>query len=140
MNDAKISPLIAQLFHRRKSVLSKEFQSVGLPYPATYLKVTRLIESNQPCTAQTLVQQLQRDKAQITRLLNDMEKAGLITRKPNPEDRRSQLLSLSQKGEEDFATMRNIEKQVVNKMMQGISQKETDTIITLLNRLNENLQ
>ena len=42
---------------------------------------------------------MQRDKAQITRALNDLLAAELITKTSNPLDGRSQLLQLTAKGE-----------------------------------------
>ncbi|MDO6459366.1 MarR family transcriptional regulator [Granulosicoccaceae sp. 1_MG-2023] len=130
---------IAELFHAGKTALSREFQDAGLCYPPAFLKVTRLIDHIQPCTAQTIVQTLQRDKAQITRLLNDMEKQGLIKREPNPEDRRSQLLSLSEKGKEDLARMQAIEQQMMGKMMQGISDDERARLSRTLLQIRRNL-
>lgn len=140
MPQSNLFSQIAELFHTGKSVLSREFQAAGLPYPATYLKVTRLIERVQPCTAQTLVQLLQRDKAQITRLLNDMEKQGLIAREPNPHDRRSQLLVLSAKGREDFETMRAIEARMVKQMTKGMNREERDALLSAMARIRDNLQ
>ena len=131
---------IAELFHTGKSVLSREFQAAGLPYPATYLKVTRLIDRIQPCTAQTLVQKLQRDKAQITRLLNDMETHGLIAREPNPEDRRSQLLLLSAKGRDDFAAMQAIETKMVKQMTKGMSREEREALMNAMTQIRDNLR
>ena len=130
---------IAELFHAGKNTLTREFQAAGLPYPATYLKITRLIDRIQPCTAQTLVQTLQRDKAQIALLLNDMEKHGLIARKPNPADRRSQLLSLSAKGRSDFAAMQAIESRVLTQMRQGLSADELAALMQALQRVRTNL-
>ena len=43
---------------------------------------------------------MQRDKAQITRALNDLLAAELILKTDNPLDGRSQLLQLTPKGEE----------------------------------------
>ena len=55
----------------------------------------QLIHALDPATPQLIAQRSGRDKAQVTRLLQEMEKQGLIEKRPHPTDRRSICLALT---------------------------------------------
>lgn len=50
-----------------------------------------------------VAQDLVMDRTTLTRNLKPLQVAGLLTQKPNDSDRRSQCLSLTQRGEQVFA-------------------------------------
>ncbi|MEQ4537667.1 MAG: MarR family transcriptional regulator [Billgrantia sp.] len=75
----------------------------------------------------------------MTSRLDRLEKAGLIVRSPNPEDRRGTLVSLTDKG---LALMeRMIPEHVQNeaKMLAALSREEQETLSELLGKLLEGL-
>jgi DNA-binding MarR family transcriptional regulator len=75
----------------------------------------------------------------MTSRLDRLEKAGLIVRSPNPEDRRGTLVSLTEKG---MALMeRMIPEHVENeaKMLAALSREEQETLGELLGKLLEGL-
>ncbi|MCE8042897.1 MarR family transcriptional regulator [Billgrantia desiderata SP1] len=75
----------------------------------------------------------------MTSRLDRLEKAGLIVRSPNPEDRRGTLVSLTDKG---LALMeRMIPEHVDNeaKMLAALSREEQETLSELLGKLLEGL-
>lgn len=75
----------------------------------------------------------------MTSRLDRLEKAGLIVRSPNPEDRRGTLVSLTDKG---LALMeRMIPEHVENeaKMLAALSREEQETLSELLGKLLEGL-
>ncbi|MCE8022954.1 MarR family winged helix-turn-helix transcriptional regulator [Billgrantia aerodenitrificans] len=75
----------------------------------------------------------------MTSRLDRLEKAGLIVRSPNPEDRRGTLVSLTEKG---MALMeRMIPEHVENeaRMLAALSREEQQTLGELLGKLLEGL-
>ncbi|MCE8050298.1 MarR family transcriptional regulator [Halomonas daqingensis] len=75
----------------------------------------------------------------MTSRLDRLEKAGLIVRSPNPEDRRGTLVSLTDKG---LALMeRMIPEHVDNeaRMLAALSREEQETLSELLGKLLEGL-
>ncbi|MBA2780779.1 MarR family winged helix-turn-helix transcriptional regulator [Billgrantia kenyensis] len=75
----------------------------------------------------------------MTSRLDRLEKAGLIVRSPNPEDRRGTLVSLTDKG---LALMeRMIPEHVENEasMLDALSREEQETLGELLGKLLEGL-
>jgi len=101
--------------------------------------VIRTVRKHQPCTLNILAELMDRDKAQVTRLVNVLEEQSMILRAPNPDDKRSQLLQLRSKGEDVFSKLDEIGVNVTQKMFKGISESDqalyeeiTDKIITNL--------
>jgi DNA-binding MarR family transcriptional regulator len=75
----------------------------------------------------------------MTSRLDRLEKAGLIARSPNPEDRRGTLVSLTEEG---LALMeRMIPQHVENeaRMLAALSREEQQTLSELLSKLLEGL-
>lgn len=129
----------AHLFHGYKAYLSREFIRRDLPFAASHYRVIRSIPSLQPCTAQTLARHLRRDKAQVTRLIQDLENKSIIERTPNPEDKRSQLLTLTRLGRKTLEQMAAAEKQVLAEVLRGLSKEDIKTFVQLLAVINRNL-
>lgn len=70
--------------------------------PGQY-KVFSTIGRRGPLTASALGEAMQTDKAQMSRALRELESMGLITRTPDPTDRRANLIALSTVGEQKLA-------------------------------------
>jgi DNA-binding MarR family transcriptional regulator len=75
----------------------------------------------------------------MTSRLDRLEKAGLIARSPNPEDRRGTLVSLTEKGMALMAEM--IPRHVANEasMLTALSREEQQALSELLSKLLEGL-
>ncbi|WP_010629776.1 MarR family winged helix-turn-helix transcriptional regulator [Halomonas sp. KM-1] len=75
----------------------------------------------------------------MTSRLDRLEKAGLIVRSPNPEDRRGTLVSLTEKGMTLMERM--IPEHVENeaRMLAALSREEQETLGELLGKLLEGL-
>jgi DNA-binding MarR family transcriptional regulator len=77
-------------------------------------------------------------RATITGLIDGLERKGLVSRKPNPDDRRSLLAALTGEGralQEQTPVLENVYAQCCV----GLSQQEFRQLGLLLSRLNESL-
>lgn len=79
-----------------------------------------------------------KDQTNVTRILDQLERKGLIVRKPNPEDRRSYLPFVTEEGRRLYEKLVPIEEEVVAAVTAGISPEETDALIKLLARIADN--
>ncbi|MFT3851718.1 MAG: MarR family transcriptional regulator [Ilumatobacteraceae bacterium] len=59
-----------------------------------------------PCNAASLAHDIGLDRSVVSRHASRLERGGLLLRTPDPDDRRSTLLSLSEPGREAVAAMR----------------------------------
>ena len=77
-------------------------------------------------------------RATITGIIDTLERKGLVERKPNPEDRRSLLATLTDEGR---AMQQNtpILENIYNTCCAGLSPIELQQLSFLLNKLNDSI-
>jgi MarR family transcriptional regulator, organic hydroperoxide resistance regulator len=80
------------------------------------------------------------ERASLTIMLNTVEKAGLIIRHVDPQDRRKQRISLTRKGRALQAVLVPIGMSVNGVALTGLSEREISTLRSLLRRVIENLE
>lgn len=103
------------------------------------VRVLKIIDRVNSCTAQVIADYVARDKAQITRLLKDLVDQGLIQKVDNPSDKRSQLLVPTELGCQCIKQIKTAERQVVKKMSRGMDKSELEQFNQLAQRMIENL-
>jgi len=85
----------------------------------------------------TLAQHLHLPPPSVSHLLAGLEEAGLIVRRPNPEDRRSTLLALTEEGRARLAAARRCLEAAGEAALARLDEAEKRTLIQLLERLEE---
>jgi DNA-binding MarR family transcriptional regulator len=75
----------------------------------------------------------------LARLIDRMEQAGWVERRPDPKDRRAWLLFLTEKTKPVFSKMVEVGKEVRADALQGFTTSERDLILELLLRVRRNL-
>ncbi|PHR43627.1 MAG: hypothetical protein COA32_16010 [Fluviicola sp.] len=78
------------------SILSAKLEDI--PLNRYYYPFWLIAQNNATITQQNLSKQLHADKVVIVRIVDYLESAGFINRIDNPEDRRSHLLEITNKG------------------------------------------
>lgn len=130
---------LQQLTHAYRSHMRRAIQAAGIELPVTHVRVLKGIAFTPQCTAQLLTVRMRRDKAQITRVLNELLSNGLITKQHNPEDGRSQLLELSVEGQALMLRIATLESTAAERMTQGLSTEQVDSFIQTAKRITDNL-
>lgn len=75
----------------------------------------------------------------LARLIDRMEQAGWVERRPDPSDRRAWLLFITDKAKPVFAEMVAIGREVRDEALAGFSGHESDQVMELLLRVRRNL-
>jgi DNA-binding MarR family transcriptional regulator len=91
-------------------------------------------------TPSQLMTELGTDTAGMTRLLDRLEAKGLITRAPNPADRRSVVVKATKDGLGLIPQLNPVFAQVTGELFEGFTDDEIDTLISQLHRMRENLR
>ncbi|PRB43445.1 MarR family transcriptional regulator [Arthrobacter sp. MYb23] len=73
--------------------------------------------------------------ASIASLLNTLEKSGLVTREPDPEDKRKTVVQLSAEGEQLLAELFQINNQREQAWADGLTETEASILAQLLRKL-----
>lgn len=98
MSDQTSLDSLFRLVHGLKRQMYKRAEQLNLEITPMHIRVIKIIDRKQPCTAIDIASFLGRDKAQVTRLVNTMIDKGLIAREPNPNDKRSHYLNITETG------------------------------------------
>ncbi|MBT9313211.1 MarR family winged helix-turn-helix transcriptional regulator [Leptothoe kymatousa] len=128
-----------RLMHSFKSRLAAELEAEGLRIAPTHMKILKMIAAMEECTAQRIAQTIHRDKAQVNRVVQELVAQEMIERKPNPADKRSQLLLLSDKGDAALKSMNAVENRVLCRMTHGVEMENQKVFIALAEQLRSNL-
>ena len=80
-----------------------------------------------------------RDKASLTRLLDTMERKGLVVRVLSKDDKRIKLVHITKKGVELYESIRPVIKQMILKVQHEISEKDVQFTIKILKKLQLNI-
>ncbi len=75
----------------------------------------------------------------MVRILDQMESEGLVERKPDPNDRRARILSLTPKAKPALDEIWRISDLTRNEIFAGINKSERDVFLKVLDRLHNNL-
>jgi DNA-binding MarR family transcriptional regulator/GNAT superfamily N-acetyltransferase len=89
----------------------------------------------QQLTASALAQDLGLDAGYLSRILRRFQKQGLVTRQPSPADRRQQLLSLTEQGQQAFAPLNTRSHEQIGAMLSQISADQQREIIAAMQRI-----
>ena len=105
------------------------------PQARLLLMLERTPEENQGFYADLL------DVEPITlcRMVDRLEDAGLVERRPDPNDRRARRLHLTAKSREKLARVRERLDEMVDEMLTGLSDGERQEFVRLLKVLHTNL-
>ena len=96
-----------------------------------HIAMRHILKSGE-ASQQMLVESMNKDKAQIARIVARLLRQELIIKQENPLDKRAVLLNLSRKGEELLARLDLVELEIMSDMMNGFSEKESALFSELL--------
>ncbi|WP_282167073.1 MarR family winged helix-turn-helix transcriptional regulator [Shewanella japonica] len=139
MQDRKSLEGLFQLVHVLKRQLHDNIEQLDIDVAPMHVRVLKIINKKSPCTAIDIANFLNRDKAQVTRLLNTLITQGLIVKEPNPEDKRSQCLRLTEESQCIMGKINQIDKQIYQQMTQGLADDELILFQTVAQKMVVNL-
>lgn len=87
-----------------------------------------------------LSKRLLRDKSTITRIVDQLERAGLVQRIADPDDRRAQRVILTSAGVERRKHARAAHKSSLERRLSGLSEAEQQELSLLLDKLRAGLR
>ncbi len=80
------------------------------------------------------------NRANITSLIDRMEKAGLVTRTAEPGDRRYNIVKMTAKGKKVFAKVEPSYLEQVRKIMASLDTPELKNLMTMLEKVRRTLR
>ncbi|GAB4302720.1 MAG: MarR family transcriptional regulator [Methylophaga sp.] len=120
MSEKNVLESLFRLVHAVKRQLQVQAEQLNLGISPMHIRVLKIIDRKSPCTAVDIASFLGRDKAQITRLVGSLMEHGLITRQPNPNDKRSHYLRTTAAGEAIVRKISTIDKKTLQLMTKDL--------------------
>ncbi|WP_028774420.1 MarR family winged helix-turn-helix transcriptional regulator [Shewanella waksmanii] len=139
MSDNQSLEGLLQLVHGLKRNLHEQIEQLQLDIAPMHVRVLKIISRKPQCTAVDIAGYLNRDKAQVTRLLSTLITQNLIEKRANPQDKRSQYLQLTAAGQAIMDQVRGLDANIYRKMTQDISAKELQDFEQIAQKMNSNL-
>jgi DNA-binding MarR family transcriptional regulator len=99
----------------------------------------RQADEDEGLTQAELSQMMLVNRANITSLIDRMEKADLVVRTPVPGDRRYNAIKLTEHGRKVLLEVEERYLAAVAMVMSPLSKEEQDQLMSMLERLRENL-
>lgn len=92
------------------------------------------LNSNPGCGIQTIAAGLRLSKATVSIGVNQMEEAGFVTRKPDPQDGRAIQLFLTPKGQKLHQQTHDFRCRKFNRLLRDLTPQDRSTLLTILER------
>lgn len=101
-----------------------------------------IVAAARPQPVAWLARDMGGNRQNVQRIVNDLEKDGLVAFAPNPHHRRAQLVMLTEKGQQVFEAAMALQAPWVNGLSEGIPIEDLETtsqvLSALLDKLNKN--
>lgn len=118
--------LISELFE-------KELAEAGLPDLGFYGVLLALAESERPSRPKDLLCKVNVTKSGLTRLVDRIEKAGLVERTYCPSDRRGTFLVITDEGRETLAKMQPVRERVFREnFVDLVGEEDAETVARVM--------
>lgn len=130
----QVRDLLVAVDHYRHAMAT----AIGAGVPETTTLVQIFVSG--PMTPTAIAEALGMTTASVTGLLDRLVAAGFVTRSPNPLDRRSVLVSLTENGRRAGNAIFELFSADVVRALDGISESERAALVLLLDQLTVTLR
>ncbi len=138
--DKALPFLIHACYQQIRSATYKEFLGHGLELtPEQWIVLVQLWEKDGQSQS-ALSERTLRDRPTMSRILDTMEKSGLVERTVDAQDARSRLVRLTRTGKALQAKLVPVAKKLVARLEQGIAERDLETTHRTLGRMLANLR
>jgi DNA-binding MarR family transcriptional regulator len=137
--DTEATEFAGQLFFRlwraSHTRIAEKLDAIGLT-PASF-GVLNLLGKRDAMIQQEIGKAMGIDPSTMVALLDGLEGAGLVTRRPHPDDRRARDVVITAKGRKALERGRKLNDEVEDEVLKGLSKTERRELLGLLRRALE---
>jgi DNA-binding MarR family transcriptional regulator len=122
-----------------KAALQRCFKENGYEITAEQWGIIRHLGEEDGLSQREIGQKAFKDKPNITRILDALEKKHLIFRQPDPRDRRKYCIYLTKEGKQLLERILPLTQTLRQRATQNLPQPELELLKTTLNKIYQNL-
>lgn len=116
-----------------KAIITPEFKDIT----NNDMHVIEAVGVDEPRNMSSVAKTLSVTVGTLTISVNNLVKKGYIHRTRSSRDRRVVLISLTEKGEKAFYHHKKFHEDMINSLIEGLSEQETGTLVKALTHLRE---
>lgn len=134
----QLSLLLSHVVNRQAVVLDAAFRAHNIPLSVEQYRLLFLV-SHQPAAHQEFyARKLGRDRSSLTRMIQQLEKSGMLLRLQSDLDRRSLHVEPTLEGREWVQKAKIVAEEAMRQLWDGIAAEERELLNGLLVRLRGN--
>ena len=137
--DDSIGFLVNRAAIRLKNELWQAFKANGFDITPEQWAVLNCLWEEDGQTQTEIAERILKDKTNLTRMLDVMERKEVVERRPHEKDRRSYRIYLTPKGRALKGKLIPIAMEINEASVQGLGVKEKKTFMRFINLINKNL-
>lgn len=99
-----------------------------------------IVTAARPQPVAWLARDMGANRQNVQRIVNDLEREGLVAFEPNPHHRRAQLVVLTNKGKQTFETAMRLQAPWINQLSEGLRVKDIEATRAVMSALRSKLQ
>lgn len=135
---------IRKILHRldleRRQLMRPRFLEMGLTVGEGQPRILNCLMEQGEMSQRELADACMFDVTTLSRTLDKMEKAGLVTRKVNPASRRAHLIALTPEGKEKAGRVQEQFAWLDQVLWVDIEEKEMESLYRTLEKIEENVK
>lgn len=125
--------------NRFKQCVNASFSDSGFGITAEQFLVLDTLWDEGVLTQQQVADIMLKDKNSIVKLIDGLEDRGLVKRMSNPNDRRQNLISVTEEAERIKAEVTDVALDAVSGITDGLSPNELSVFVKVLDRMASNM-
>lgn len=127
---------IAKTLRHFNLLFNQEFNEFGIT--SEQWSLLKRLKGQEGISIKDLAQRVEKDQGNVTRILDLLEKRGLVERRSNQNDRRSSLIYFTEEGRDLVENLMPIDEKVHEIAIDGISEPELIMFMQVLSKINQN--
>jgi DNA-binding MarR family transcriptional regulator len=129
--------LLGRVGRLQRTQMNEALAAIGI-YAGQEMFLWRLWRED-GLTQSQLVERLCVQPPTVSKMLDRMEKTGLVTRRPDPDDSRASRVYLTEQGRKSQQAVSEVWKNIEQRLTEGLSVEERLLLRRLLLQVHENL-
>lgn len=121
--------------------ITEKLKERGFPdFASSHGNILFQLSVNEKMSMGELAERINRDKSTTTVLVRKLEKDGFVTDEADPEDKRSRIVLLTEKGKQFNNTARELSSELLGTFYKGFTENEKELFLHSLLKIKENFQ
>ena len=136
---SELLTLISQVERGYSKLLNRRFLDAGFNLSREQYELLQVLWRQENVNQQHIAKALHKDKYNVTKLLNVLQKRGYVQRKTDKEDKRNNVVALTDLGREARETLEGVVGQTQTDISFTLSAEELKSVVWSLRKINTDI-